>query len=100
MECTMTTARHLLAFACFTALAGTANAQTADSTALSLYRSDNPSLYASQGGDVDAGYAVVREQLALTLAAGTHDVTIGNLPNALDAEIGRASCRERVWSLV
>jgi hypothetical protein len=86
MECTMTTARHLLAFACFTALAGTANAQTADSTALSLYRSDNPSLYASQGGDVDAGYAVVREQRALTLAAGTHDVTIGNLPNALDAE--------------
>ena len=71
---------------CLTALTGTANAQTADSTALSLYRSDNPSLYASQGGDVDAGYAVVREQRALTLAAGTHDVTIGNLPNALDAE--------------
>ncbi|MGN6705541.1 MAG: DUF4139 domain-containing protein [Rhodanobacter sp.] len=82
----MTTARPLLAFACLTALAGAANAQTADSTALTLYRSDNPSLYASQGGEVGAGYAVVREQRSLTLAAGTHDVTIGNLPDALDAE--------------
>ena len=82
----MTPARSLLAFACLTALAGTASAQAADSTTLTLYRSDNPALYASQGGDVDAGYAVVREQRSLALAAGTHDVAIGNLPNALDAE--------------
>jgi hypothetical protein len=86
MECTMTPARSLLAFACLTVLAGTASAQAADGTTLSLYRSDSPALYASQGGDVDAGYAVVREQRSLTLAAGTHDVAIGNLPNALDAE--------------
>jgi hypothetical protein len=76
-----------LALACLAALAGASTARAADTTALTLYRSDSPALYASRGGDdVDQGYAVVREQRSLSLAAGIHDVVIGDLPNALDAE--------------
>jgi hypothetical protein len=84
----MTTAhRSALAFACITALAGAATAHAADTTAITLYRSDSSALYASNGGgSVDDGYAVVREQRALTLAAGTHDVVIGDLPGFLDPE--------------
>ncbi len=84
----MTTAhRPALALACLAALAGASTARAADTTALTLYRSDSPALYASHGdGEVDEGYAVVREQRSLSLVAGTHDVVIGDLPNALDAE--------------
>jgi hypothetical protein len=84
----MTTAhRPALALACLAALAGASTARATDSTALTLYRSDSPALYASQGGgDVDEGYAVVREQRSLNLAAGVHAVVVGDLPNALDAE--------------
>jgi hypothetical protein len=82
----MTPHRTALAFACIAALAGTSTAHAADTTELTLYRSDSAALYASHGGDVDDGYAVVREQRTLELAAGTHDVVIGDLPNSLDAE--------------
>lgn len=84
----MTTAhRTALTFACLTALTGTSMAHAADTTAITLYRSDSAALYASTGdGSVDDGYAVVREQRMLPLVAGTHDVVIGDLPNALDAE--------------
>lgn len=84
----MTTAhRSALAFACITALTGAWPAYAADTTALTLYRSDSAALYASHGGgDVGDGYAVVREQRSLNLAAGTHDVMVGDLPNSLDAE--------------
>ena len=84
----MTTAhRPALALACLAALASTSAARAVDTTALTLYRSDSPALYASHGGgEVDEGYAVVREQRSLSLVAGTHDVVIGDLPNALDAE--------------
>jgi len=76
----------LLAFALATALSPAAIAAS-PTTELTLYRSDSPALYASNGGgSVDDGYAVVREQRALTLAAGTHDVVIGDLPGSLDAE--------------
>lgn len=76
-----------LALACTTAWLGMSPAQAADTTALTVYRSDSTSLYASNGGgQVDDGYAVVREQRALTLAAGTHDVAIGDLPIFLDPE--------------
>jgi hypothetical protein len=79
--------RSALAFACLAALAGTWSAYAADTTALTLYRSDSAALYASHGGgDVDDGYAVVREQRSLTLAAGTHDMVIGDLPIFLDPE--------------
>jgi hypothetical protein len=67
---------------------GTASvARAADVTELTVYRSDNAALYASQGnGDVDAGYAVVHEQRLLQLTAGMHDVTLGNLPTLIDPE--------------
>ena len=75
-----------LSVACVVSLAGSAAAYAADATELTLYRSDSSALYASSQGSVDAGYAVVREQRSVNLAAGTHDVVLGNLPNALDAE--------------
>lgn len=79
--------RTILAFACIAALAGTAAAHAADATELTLYRSDSAALYATNdGGSIDDGYAVVREQRTLNLAAGAHDVVIGDLPNSLDAE--------------
>lgn len=79
--------RTTLAFACIAALAGMSTAHAADDTELTLYRSDSAALYAgNDGGSVSDGYAVVREQRALNLAAGTHDVVIGDLPNSLDAE--------------
>ncbi len=59
----------------------------ASNTGLTIYRSDSSALYASSGdGDVNAGYAVVREQRTLNLAAGVHDITLGDLPLQLDAE--------------
>jgi hypothetical protein len=62
-------------------------ARASSDTELTLYRSDSAALYASNGdGNIDDGYAVVREQRALTLAAGTHDVVIGDLPGFLDPE--------------
>jgi hypothetical protein len=66
---------------------GAAAAHTGDAASLTVYRSDSTGLYASQGdSDVAAGYAVVREQRALTLGSGTQDVVIGDLPRAIDAE--------------
>jgi len=84
-----TTHRTALALtvACAAILAGISPARAANDTELTLYRSDNAALYASHGGgNVDDGYAVVREQRVLTLAAGTHDVVIGDLPSFLDPE--------------
>ncbi|MFC5435442.1 DUF4139 domain-containing protein [Rhodanobacter umsongensis] len=76
-----------LAVACAATLAGISPAHAANDTRITLYRSDNAALYASNsGGSVDDGYAVVREQRTLTLAAGTHDVVIGDLPGFLDSE--------------
>jgi hypothetical protein len=76
-----------LSVACTLALAGLAPAHAASPTALTVYRSDSSALYASSGdGSVDAGYAVVRERRTLQLAAGTHDVTLGDLPLHIDPE--------------
>ncbi|MFC5525283.1 DUF4139 domain-containing protein [Rhodanobacter ginsengisoli] len=76
-----------LATALVAALAGLSPAHAAEATALTLYRSDSAALYASNGdGSVDDGYAVVHEQRALNLAAGTQDVVIGDLPIFLDPE--------------
>jgi hypothetical protein len=85
----MTTShRTALALAvCSIALAGAPLAHAADHTELTLYRSDSSALYASSvSGSVNDGYAVVREQRALTLAAGRHDIVIGDLPAFLDSE--------------
>jgi hypothetical protein len=76
-----------LAIAGFVGVSGISPAHAADGSELTLYRSDDASLYASSGdGNIDGGYAVVREQRALMLTAGTHDVVIGDLPTSLDAE--------------
>ena len=84
---TMTRTAHALAIACVAALGGIPSAHAADGTELTVYRSDSAALYASNGGgNIDDGYAVVRELRALTLAAGTHDVVIGDLPALLDPE--------------
>jgi hypothetical protein len=83
----MTPRRTLLALACAAATLGTAPVHASDDTELTLYRSDSSALYASTGdGGVDDGYAVVREQRSLTLAAGSHVVVIGDLPNFIDPE--------------
>jgi hypothetical protein len=79
--------RTTLTLACITALCGAPLAHAADSAEITLYRSDNPSLYASSGDNgLDEGYAVVREQRTLNLQAGSQDIVIGNLPDHLDAE--------------
>lgn len=62
-------------------------AQAADNASITLYRSDSPGLYASNGDNtVNDGYAVVREQRSVNLQAGVHDLVLGDLPNNLDAE--------------
>lgn len=78
---------HPLATACLLALAAAAPVHAADHSELTIYRSDNPALYASQSDTAEpSGYAVVREQRTLQLTAGSQDVVIGNLPRGLDAE--------------
>ncbi|MGC1550578.1 MAG: DUF4139 domain-containing protein [Rhodanobacter sp.] len=84
--------RTALALACVSALCGAplalaADAQAADGSDITLYRSDSPALYASHGdNNINEGYAVVREQRTLTLQAGTQDIVLGDLPDQLDAE--------------
>jgi hypothetical protein len=81
------TTPHRTALACLATLCAAAPVYAAQDTALTLYRSDSAALYASSTeGSVDEGYAVVREQRPLSLAAGAQDVTIDNLPLYLDAE--------------
>jgi len=76
-----------LAVACVMALAAPADARATSAASLTVYRSDSASLYASSGdGSGDDGYAVVREQRALKLAAGTQDVILGDLPIHIDPE--------------
>jgi hypothetical protein len=78
--------RTVLAIAC-TVFCSATLAQAADNTSITLYRSDNSSLYASSDDStVNDGYAVVREQRGVNLQAGVHDVVLGDLPNNLDAE--------------
>ncbi|MEO9078666.1 MAG: DUF4139 domain-containing protein [Rhodanobacter sp.] len=81
------TSRTLLALACAVAASGAVPAHAADTTALTLYRSDDAGLYASgSNSDLNAGYAVVHEQRQLKLDVGTHDVVLGDLPIHIDAE--------------
>ncbi len=84
------TLRHpvTLALACLAAMPGASMAASAgSSTRITLYRSDSPGLYAASGeGEVAEGHAVVREQRALSLQAGTQDLVIDQLPRFIDAE--------------
>lgn len=82
-----TSKRTALALAvCGITLIGTP-AHAGGATELTLYRSDSAALYASDGdGNINDGYAVVREQRAITLVSGDHDIVIGDLPAYLDPE--------------
>lgn len=79
-----------LALACAACLAIASSASAMPATpgaSITLYRSDSSALYASSGdGNVDGGYAVIRERRPLTLKPGLQDVTLGDLPDHLDAE--------------
>lgn len=79
--------RTLLALAMAAVVAAPAIAHADDSTDLTIYRSDNSSLFStSSRGAVDAGHAVVHEKRTVHLQSGTHDIVIGNLPDFLDPE--------------
>ncbi|MFK2879092.1 DUF4139 domain-containing protein [Rhodanobacter hydrolyticus] len=80
-----------LALACVAGLAVAmpvgAATPAASGADITLYRSDSTALYASSGdGNVSDGYAVIRERRALALQPGVQDITIGDLPDQLDAE--------------
>lgn len=83
-------ARSTLALTCAACLAAASTVSAASTTpgaSITLYRSDDAALYASSGdGDVAAGHAVIREQRPLMLKPGLQDVTLGDLPDHLDAE--------------
>ncbi|TAN05339.1 MAG: DUF4139 domain-containing protein [Rhodanobacteraceae bacterium] len=77
--------RHLL-FVALTAALVTPAAFAAN-TSLTIYHADNDSLFSgSTQGTLDAGHALVHEQRALEIAAGNHEIRVGNLPATLDPE--------------
>jgi hypothetical protein len=76
--------KTLLAICLLGAFAGTATA--AQPNELTLYRSDDASLFGNDGAPVQAGYALVREQRTLQLDKGVQDVALGGLPRYLDPE--------------
>jgi hypothetical protein len=77
----------LLAFACATTFAGQAIAAKLDHTELTLYRSDDSSLFsADNAGAIHSGFAVAREPRTIDLKGGTQDVSINGLPQFLDTE--------------
>lgn len=64
-----------------------ATTPVANGADIALYRSDSTALYASSGdGNVSDGYAVIRERRTFSLQPGMQDITLGDLPNQLDAE--------------
>lgn len=75
-----------LALLSLTALVGTA-ANATEPAQLTLYRSDDAALFsATDGGHVQAGYAVIHEPRSLVLKAGLQDTSLGGLPLYLDPE--------------
>lgn len=57
-----------------------------DGPDLTVYRSDNAQLFSAGDVAVNDGYAVIHERRKLQLTSGTHDLTVGNLPDYLDPE--------------
>lgn len=79
--------RTALALACLCTFGAAVPAHAADGATLTVYRSDSAALYTSSGdGSVDAGYAVASERRTLTLKAGSQEITLGDLPEHIDAE--------------
>ncbi|HEX5353628.1 MAG TPA: DUF4139 domain-containing protein [Rhodanobacteraceae bacterium] len=59
----------------------------AEPPSLTIYHADNDALFsASSAGTLNAGHALVSEQRQVELAAGTHELQIGDLPAAADPE--------------
>lgn len=63
-----------------------AQAATTDATSITVYRSDDASLFNNDGAPMNSGYAMVREPRRLDLTSGTQDVSLGGLPQFLDPE--------------
>ncbi|HEY9130721.1 MAG TPA: DUF4139 domain-containing protein, partial [Dyella sp.] len=77
----------LLAFASAVALSGQAFAATPDRTELTLYRSDDSSLFsADNSGAIASGFALAREPRTLDLQSGTQEISLHGLPQFLDTE--------------
>lgn len=75
-----------LAFAILTATSAGAFAAPTN-TALTLYHSDDNALFsAGDSGAVPSGNATAREPRELDLKAGTQDISLGGLPQYIDAE--------------
>lgn len=63
-----------------------AQAATADGPSVTIYRSDDASLFNNDAAPMDSGYAMVREPRSLDLKTGLQDVGLGGLPRFLDPE--------------
>jgi hypothetical protein len=61
-------------------------AAAAEHGEITIYRSDDASLFANDGASVPAGYAQVRQPRTVNLAAGVQDIQLGGLPLYLDPE--------------
>jgi hypothetical protein len=61
-------------------------AAAAEHGEITIYRSDDASLFANDGASVPAGYAQVRQPRTVNLAAGVQDIHLGGLPLYLDPE--------------
>lgn len=78
--------RRLLC-AAIAALLATPAAFAANNTRLTIYSAADDALFSgSNQGTLDAGHALVHEQRALDVAAGSHEIRIGGLPATLDPE--------------
>ncbi|MGH8124669.1 MAG: DUF4139 domain-containing protein, partial [Rhodanobacteraceae bacterium] len=78
--------RRLLCTA-LAALLTTPAAFAADHASLTIYHANNDALFSDRSaGTLNAGHALVHEQRVLSLAAGSHEIRIGDLPAALDPE--------------
>jgi hypothetical protein len=76
-----------IALACVTALLAAPSVWAAEGIDLTVYRSDSSELFSATGdGSVNEGYAVVHEGRSLSLRSGSQDLSLGGLPNYLDAE--------------
>ena len=59
---------------------------TASATDLTVYRSDDSSLYAPASDSSASGYAMVREPRSVDLRSGSQSISLGGLPLYLDSE--------------
>ena len=63
-----------------------AQATTTDGPSITVYRSDNASLFNNDAAPIDSGYATIREPRRVDLKVGTQDIHLGGLPQFLDPE--------------